>query len=387
MSSEVPPVHIGLRGIYVARTALSYIDGEKGRLIYRGYAIEDLAEYASFEEITYLLWFGKLPDKGELNGFREKLANEREIPDEVVDILKALPKDTHPMDALKVGVAALGPFDPDLPNIWGQHIHKKIEENLRIAIRILSKMPTVMAYFHRIREGKDIVRPKKDLSYAANFLYMMWGREPKDIEARLMDIALILHADHGANASTFACLVTASTLSDLYSAVVTGISTLKGPLHGGANEQALKMLMEIGSPEAARDYIKQKLERKERIMGFGHRVYKAYDPRARILKKYAGMLAKETGQENLFNTAVEVENVMIETLGTKGIFPNVDFYSGQVYHMLGIPTDIFTPIFAISRTSGWIGHVLEYWKENVLIRPRFLYTGPTKEEYVPLDRR
>ncbi len=387
MASEVPPVYIGLKGIYVAKTALSYIDGERGKLIYRGYSIEDLAEHSSFEEVTYLLWFGKLPNRKELEEFKENLSKEREIPEEVVEILRKLPKSSHPMDVLKTGVAALGPFDPDLPNIWGQHIHEKRAENLRIAIRILSKMPTIMAYFHRMREGKEIVHPRTDLSHAANFLYMMWGREPKDIEAKLMDVALILHADHGFNASTFACLVTASTLSDLYSAVVTGISTLKGPLHGGANEQALKMLMEIGSPDRARDYVKAKLERKERIMGFGHRVYKAYDPRARILKKYAEMLAKETGQENLFNTALEVEKVMIELLGKKGIFPNVDFYSGQVYHMLGVPTDIFTPIFAISRTSGWIGHVFEYWEENVLIRPRALYVGPMEAKYIPLDER
>ncbi len=387
MGLGVPPVYTGLKGIYAARTALSYIDGKKGRLTYRGYTIEDLAEHASFEEVTYLLWFGRLPNKRELDDFSKKLANEREVPSEIIDVLEALPKSTHPMDALKVGIAALGSFDPDLPSIWGQHIHKKKEDNLRIAIRILSKMPTIVGYFHRIREGRDIVHPRKDLTHAVNFLYMMWKREPKDIEAKLMDLALILHADHGLNASTFACLVTASTLSDLYSAVVTGISTLKGPLHGGANEQALKMLMEIGSPEAVRDYIKQKLGRKERIMGFGHRVYKAYDPRARILKKYARMLAKETGQEDLFNIAVEVERVMIEILGTKGVFPNVDFYSGQVYYMLGMPTDVFTPIFAISRASGWIGHVLEYWEDNVLIRPRALYVGPTGERYVPLDKR
>lgn len=387
MGLGVPPVYTGLKGIYAARTALSYIDGKKGRLTYKGYAIEDLAEHASFEEVTYLLWFGRLPNKRELDDFRKKLANEREVPSKILDVLEALPKSTHPIDALKVGVAALGSFDPDLPGIWGQHIHKKKEANLRIAIRILSKMPTIVAYFHRIRKGKDIVHPRKDLTHAVNFLYMMWGREPKDIEAKLMDLALILHADHGLNASTFACLVTASTLSDLYSAVVTGISTLKGPLHGGANEQALKMLMEIGSPDAVREYIKQKLERKERIMGFGHRVYKAYDPRARILKKYARMLAKETGQEDLFNTAVEVERVMIEILGTKGVFPNVDFYSGQVYYMLGMPMDVFTPIFAISRASGWIGHVLEYWEDNVLIRPRALYIGPTGERYVSLGKR
>ena len=387
MGLGVPPVYTGLKGIYAARTALSYIDGKKGRLTYKGYAIEDLAEHASFEEVTYLLWFGRLPNKRELDDFRKKLANEREVPSKILDVLEALPKSTHPIDALKVGVAALGSFDPDLPGIWGQHIHKKKEANLRIAIRILSKMPTIVAYFHRIRKGKDIVHPRKDLTHAANFLYMMWEREPKNIEAKLMDLALILHADHGLNASTFACLVTASTLSDLYSAVVTGISTLKGPLHGGANEQALKMLMEIGSPEAVREYIKQKLERKERIMGFGHRVYKAYDPRARILKKYARMLAKETGQEDLFNTAVEVERVMIEILGTKGVFPNVDFYSGQVYYMLGMPMDVFTPIFAISRASGWIGHVLEYWEDNVLIRPRALYIGPTGERYVSLGKR
>lgn len=387
MGSEVPPVYIGLKGIYVAKTAISYIDGERGRLIYRGYSIEDLAEHSTFEETAYLLWFGKLPNKGELEKFKEDLSKEREIPDEILDIIRKLPKSSHPMDVLKTGVAALGSFDPDLPDIWGQRINERRAENLKIAMRILSKMPTIVAYFHRIREGKDIVRPREDLSHAANFLYMMWGREPKEIEAKLMDMSLILHADHGFNASTFACLVTASTLSDLYSAVVTGISTLKGPLHGGANEQALKMLMEVGSPERAKDYVKEKLEMKERIMGFGHRVYKAYDPRARVLQKYAEMLSKETGQENLFKTALEVEKVMVELLGDKGIFPNVDFYSGQVYYMLGIPIDIFTPIFAISRAAGWIGHVFEYWEENVLIRPRAIYIGPMEARYVPIESR
>ncbi len=387
MGPEASPVYTGLKGIYVAKTSLSYIDDERRKILYRGYSIEDLAEHSTFEEVTYLLWFGKLPNKKELSEFKENLVTEREIPEEVVDIVNKLPKNAHPMDILKTGVAALGPFDSDLPSIWGQHIHERRAENLRIAMRIFSKMPAIMAYYYRMKENKDIVHPRKDLSHAANLLYMIWGREPNSIEAKLMDITLILHADHGFSASTFACLVTASTLSDLYSAVISGISALKGPLHGGASEQALKMLMEIGSPENAREYVKAKIERKERIMGFGHRVYKSYDPRVRILKKYIGMLAKETGQETLLNTALEVEEIMIELLGRKGIFPNMDFYSGQVYYMLGIPTEIFTPIFAISRISGWIGHVLEYWEQNILIRPRALYIGPMETRYTPLENR
>ncbi len=384
--SEVP-LHIGLRGIYVSKSSLSYIDGAAGKLIYRGYAIEDLAEKASYEEVLYLLWFGKLPNKKELEDIKTFMAEEREIPEQVVEVISKLPKDTHPMDVLRTGVSALSGFDPDLPKIWGPKINEYKEENVRIGLRITSKMPTIVAYFYRMREGKELIHPRKDLSHAANFLYMMWGREPTELEGKIMDMALILHADHGANASTFNCMVTASTLSDLYSSVVSGISTLKGPWHGGANEAALKMLLEIGSPDKAREYVEEKLRRKERIMGFGHRVYKAYDPRARILKKYAEKLAKETGNENLFQTALEVEKVMVELLGGKGIFPNVDFYSGQVYHMLGIPTDLFTPIFAISRVAGWIGHVLEYWEENVLIRPRFVYTGPMHQEFVPLEVR
>ena len=379
MSEEVV-VHKGLEGIYVKESTLSFIDGAQGRLYYQGYKIEDLAEHSTFEEVAYLLWNGRLPTKNELQELENMLAENRAIPDEVINIMKVMPKNSHPMDILKLAVAALGPFDPELDD--GSH-----EANYRKAIRLTAKFPTIVATWHHIRNGRDPVLPRKDLSHAANFLYMMFGKEPDELSAKVMDVALILHAEHGMNASAFSCVVTASTLSDIYSAIVSGIGTLKGPLHGGANERALKMLMEIGDPSKVEEYINNKLARKERIMGFGHRVYKAYDPRARIFKGYVEKLGQMKGETKLYEIAKEVERVVIEKLGHKGIFPNIDFYSGIVYNMLGIPTDLFTPIFAIARVVGWTAHVLEYLKENRLVRPRQYYVGELDKEYIPIDRR
>jgi len=256
---------------------------------------------------------------------------------------------------------------------------------MRKAMMILAKAPTIVAAWHSIRNDRDPIEPTNDLDHAANFLYMLNGEKPNELFSKIMDVALILHAEHGMNASTFAALVTASTLSDIYSAVVSGISALKGPLHGGANERALRMIMEVGCPENAESYVLRKLAKKERIMGFGHRVYKAYDPRAKILKEYARMLCEKKGEMNLYETAVKIEEVVLRELSKKRIFTNVDFFSGIVYHHLGIPSDLFTTIFAMARIVGWTGHVLEYWSENRIIRPRALYVGELDKQYLPME--
>ncbi len=381
--SQQPEIHKGLDGIIVATSKLSYIDGAQGKLYYYGYRIEDIAEHASFEEVAYLFWNGKLPTKSELEELKNMLKENRKLPQEVIDIMKKLPKNSHPMDVLKTAVAALTPFDPEIDD--NSH-----EANYRKAIRLTAKFPTIVAAWHNIREGREPIDPNPNLDHAANFLYMMFGEEPDEFKARTMDVALILHAEHGMNASTFSCIVTASTLSDMYSAITSGVATLKGPLHGGANERALKMLKEIGDVSNVEKYIDEKLAKKERIMGFGHRVYKAYDPRARIFKSYVEKIAEMTGDEEarkLFEIARKVEEVMIAKLGHKGIFPNIDFYSGIVYNALGIPSDLFTPIFAIARVVGWTAHVLEYLQENRLVRPRQLYVGELDREFIPIDKR
>ncbi|MGQ4891729.1 MAG: citrate/2-methylcitrate synthase [Candidatus Njordarchaeia archaeon] len=378
--SQQPEIHKGLDGIIVATSKLSYIDGAQGKLYYAGYRIEDIAKYSTFEEVAYLMWNGKLPTKSELEELSKMLKENRSLPSEVIEMMRKLPKNSHPMDVLKLAVSALGPFDPELSD--GSH-----EANYRKAIRITAKFPTIVATWHNIREGRDPIEPNPNLDHAANFLYMMFGEKPDEFKAKTMDVALMLHVEHGMNASTFSCIVTASTLSDLYSSITAGVATLKGPLHGGANERALKMLREIGNVDNVEKYIEEKLAKKERIMGFGHRVYKSYDPRARIFKSYVEKISEMTGDKTLFEIAKKVEEVMIAKLGAKGIFPNIDFYSGIVYNALGIPSDLFTPIFAIARVVGWTAHVLEYLQENRLVRPRQLFVGELDREYIPIDKR
>ncbi len=381
--TDLPKVEVkkGLDEVYVKETLLSYIDGANGKLYYHGYSIEDLAKHSTFEEIAFLMWYGRLPKKVEFEKFVNLLKSYRWISKDLVEYMKTLPKNAHPMDVLKLGIAAVALEDPELEDM-------SREANIRKAMRILAKAPTIVAAWHRIRNNLETIEPSMDLNHAANFLYMLKGEKPDEFSARIMDVALILHAEHGMNASAFAALVTGSTLSDIYSAVVAGISALKGPLHGGANERALKMIMEIGSPDKAEEYVLKKLARKEKIMGFGHRVYKAYDPRARILKEYAKQLSEMKGYEQLYKIAEKVEEVVIRELGaTKKVFPNVDFFSGIVYYSLGIPPDLFTSVFAISRIVGWTAHVLEYWTSNRIIRPRALYVGELGKKYVPIDAR
>ncbi|RKZ01475.1 MAG: citrate synthase [Candidatus Hydrothermota bacterium] len=374
------PFSRGLEGVPVAITAISHIDGKQGNLIYRGFPIEVLAQFSTFEETTYLLWFGDLPNKDELENFKRDLIEHRRIPDFMKECIGNIPRDTHPMEALRTCVSMLGCFDPD------KHDTSR-GARIRKAVRITAQMATIVAYAHRTRKGLELIDPNPNLSHAANLLYMLTGEVPDAETARLMDVILILHAEHGMNASTFAAMVIASTLSDMHSAIVGGIGALRGPLHGGANERVLEMIEEIGSVENVEPYIKNALAQRRRIMGFGHRVYKTYDPRARILKEYARKLSQKSGQTKWFEIAEKIEEVVIRELGAKGVFPNVDFYSAIVYKMLDLPKEIFTPLFAAARVAGWTAHVLEYLQNNRIFRPTSIYNGPTEVEYIPLEER
>ena len=370
----------GLENVVAAISAISAIDGKEGILIYRGIDIEALAKHSNFGESSYLLLFGDLPNKHELEHFCADLFGARELPENVVNCLKSLPPDPHPMDILKLALAHAALYDPDK-----NRMNRKAK--IRKAIRIIAQLPTITAFYHRARQGKEFIMPNPELDHAANFLYMLSGKEPDPEDAKIFDIALVLHLDHGLNASTFSALVTASTLSDMHSAIVSAIGTLKGPLHGGANERVLDMLEEIGRPEKAEKYIMNALKEKKKIMGFGHRVYKTMDPRAKILKEYAIKLSDKYNDRRLIDIALKVEEVMKREVSKKGIYPNVDFYSGIVYKFLGIPKDLYTPVFAIARVVGWTAHVLEYTEANRIFRPRVLYNGPIDREYIPLEQR
>jgi citrate synthase len=370
----------GLEGVIAARSTISYIDGQAGRLIYRGIPIEALTEESSFEEVSYLLLRGRLPTSAELDGFDRELKASRAVPETVLRIIGDLPA-ASPMAVLRTAVSAVGLFDPEAEA-------PSSEANMRKAIRLIAQFATIIAAIYRVRGGQKPIAPRQDLSHAANFLYMLNGAEPDATTARVIDVGLILHADHGFNASTFTARVVYSTESDMYSAITAAIGSLKGPLHGGANEQALRMLREIGTPDGAEAWYKQARAERRRVPGFGHRVYKAYDPRARILKRFAQELAEVQGEVDSFELSAKLEDLVINDLGlTRGIFPNVDFYSASVYHFLGIEPELFTPIFAMSRISGWAAHVLEQQAENRLFRPRSLYEGSMDAPYVPIDQR
>jgi citrate synthase len=366
----------GLEDVVVTTSAITFIDGRQGRLIYRGYDIRELVRYSTFEETAYLLWYGRLPRPAELQELSRKLAPLRELPSGVRKVLEALNPSTPPMEALRTGVSALSSFEPDEA--------KGPLTSIESALRLTAVLPTLLATFHRLRRGEPPVSPRSDLNHAANLLYMVTGEIPSITDAHVLDVALILHADHELNASTFSARVTASTLSDLYSAVTSAVGTLKGPLHGGANERVMTMVEEIGRPEAAEAYVLQKLQRHEKIMGFGHRVYKVEDPRATILREFARNLAREKGDALPYEILRKVEEVVHRE---KGLYPNVDLYSGPCYRLMGIPKDLFTPVFAASRVAGWTAHVLEEYADNRLIRPTARYTGPTELRYVPLDGR
>ena len=366
----------GLEGVVATQSKVSSIIDDQ--LTYVGYGIDDLAENASFEEVVYLLWHFRLPNEEELVELKNQLAENASIPQAVIDHFKTYPIDkVHPMAALRTAVSMLGLFDEEAD------VMDK-EANYRKAIRLQAKLPTIVAAFSRIRKGQEPVAPRKDLSIAANFLYMLSGKEPEPIAVEAIDKALVLHADHELNASTFTARVCVATLSDVYSGITAAIGALKGPLHGGANEAVMKMLTEIGSVENVDAYIGNALANKQKIMGFGHRVYRQGDPRAKHLKKMSKQLTTITGESKWYEMSEKIEGIVTSQ---KQLPPNVDFYSASVYHSLGIDHDLFTPIFAISRVSGWLAHILEQYENNRLIRPRADYIGPDKQKWTPIENR
>jgi citrate synthase len=368
----------GLKDVVLDTTESSYIDGEAGVLLYRGYNIHDLAQHSNFEEVCHLLLYGNLPTRSQLEQFNGRLTRYRKLPDEVIEIVR-LVKDAHPMDALRTGVSALSAFDPDTED-------NSRDANLRKSERLTAQIPTIVAAHHRIRRGFDHVAPRDDLGHAANFLYMLEGKDPPSEAVEAMDLDFLLHAEHGANASAFAARVTASTLSDMHSSIVTAIGTLKGPLHGGAAEAVQRMTAEIGDPSRADAYIRQKLDAKERIMGFGHRVYRAEDPRARHMREKSRVLGEKLGHKEWYQILTQVEKDMAP-YQSRGIFVNVDFYAGSVYALLGIPEDLFVPIFAVGRIPGWCIEILEQYENNMLIRPLLKYVGPMDLPFKPIEQR
>ncbi len=370
-------VQRGLEDVVALESKICFIDGKGGRLIYEGYDIRDLAERSSFEEVAYLLWYGRLPTAPQLEELSGRLRSMRALPDGVRRILEELPPTTPPMDALRTAVSALGSFESTAPVAAGP-------TGIGGAMRLTALLPTIVSEFHRRRNGRAPLPPRPELSHAANLLYLLTGTDSSPTDIRAMDVALILHADHELNASTFAARVTASTLSDLDSAVTSAIGTLKGPLHGGANERVMELLREIGSVDRAAAVITGKLARHERIMGFGHRVYKVEDPRATILRGWSRRIGEEKGNLLWFDLLRQVEQVVHQE---KGLYPNVDLYSGSIYALLGIPDDLFTPLFAMSRVVGWTAHVLEEYADLRLIRPKAQYVGPENLTYRPLGER
>jgi len=369
----------GLEGIVACTTRISSI--QDATLTYRGYTIEDLAENSTFEETSFLLWNDRLPTGPELEVFRKELLAASVLEPQVKDVMKALTKidsqKTHPMDYLRTVVSALSFADPDVADM-------SEAANRRKAVRLTGKISSIVAGYHRLRSGQDLIDPVQSKSLAWNFLHMLFGKEPSADHVRIMDTALILHADHEINCSAFSARVTSSSLSDLHSAIVSAIGTLKGPLHGGANEAVIKMLQEIGTIDKARGFIEQALNGKQKVMGIGHRVYKNGDPRARILRKISERITKETGKPELFEMSALIDDTMLDK---KGLMPNVDFYSATVYYSMGIPTDIFTPIFAASRIAGWCAHVIEQLSNNRIYRPRGEYAGKTGLVWKPVTTR
>lgn len=379
LTDKYPNYSPGLEGVIAGISTISEIDSDRSSLQYRGYDVHDLAEHGSFEETAYLLIYGKLPTQAELDAFKQTLSAEREVPEAVYTALKALPKETHPMDAIRTAFSVLAPFDPDYAAPATDDA-----ANVRKAVRIIAKAGTMVANGHRIRQGLEPIKPNPAHNTAENFLHLMSGAEPNAKTVEVMDASLTLYAEHGFNASTFACRVTVATLSDLYSGIVTGIGTLRGPLHGGANEEAMKMLLDIDQPANAQAWIDDALEGKKKIMGFGHREYKKRDSRAIYLTKVAKELGVEKGDTRFGDIADILEKTMEER---KNIFPNVDFPAAYAYYLLGIPIDLYTPIFVIARVSGWSAHAIEQLRNNRLIRPKAIYEGAANVDYVELGNR
>ncbi|HYR41997.1 MAG TPA: citrate synthase [Terriglobia bacterium] len=368
----------GLEDVIAGESGICYIDGEKGVLAYRGYNIHELAKNSTFEETCHLLWFGRLPKQAELDDTTKKLASNRAVPQQVLDFMKTLPKKALPMEVLRTAVSMLSMFDPEAEDM-------SADANLRKAMRLTAQTATLVTAFDRIRSGKEPVSPRADLSHAANFSYMLNGTLPHDTMTKALDLALILHADHELNASTFAGRVTAATLSDIYSAVTSAMGALKGPLHGGANEAVMRMLKQIGDPSRVDAYVHDMFAQKKKIPGFGHRVYHTEDPRATHLRRMSKEAGERAGQPQWYQMSERIEALV---KSEKGLNPNVDFYSATTYQVIGMPIDLFTPFFAVSRMSGWTAHILEQYSNNRLIRPRAEYIGPSPDlKWVPVNQR
>lgn len=370
----------GLEDVPVCESKIGYVDGEKGWLIYRGYEIADLIQFSTFEETSYLTLYGKLPTSAELSSFRQKLVQARDLPEGIFSVVRSLPANGNPMAAVRTTFSALGSFEKKADKF-------DLREWMEIGIRQISQLATIVGAVGRHRTNLPPIQPDPALGHTANLLWMLTGTKPSPKMIKVMDTAMILHVDHEMNASTFASMTVASSLADMYSAVTAGIASLKGPLHGGANEEVVKMLIEIGSVKNADAWLDNAFASKKKISGFGHRVYRTYDPRAVILKKYAEEAATESGKHHLFDIADRVEQRVVQQYGGKGIFPNVDFFSGIVYYCYGIAPELFTPLFAASRVTGWVARIVEYLQDNRLFRPRAIYTGDLKATYVPLDKR
>lgn len=380
-SSAGSAVATGLRGVVAAASSIGDVNGEKGELIYQGVNIHDLATKSTFEEVVFLLWNGRLPKKAELEELRKNLANSYELQWEIMELIKGIyarvPATAEPMDALRTVISAMAMFDPESRDL-------SREASIRVATRLTARFPTIVAAMDRARNNLDPVSPKPDLNIATNFLYMLKGEMPDEFDAHVMDVALILQADHELNASTFTARVVAGTLADMYSCVTAALGALSGPLHGGANTAVMKMLLEIGTIDNVEKYITDALARKRKIMGFGHAVYRTEDPRATHLRRLSKEMGERKGDTKWYDMTAMVEQLM---KNTKGLLPNVDAYSASTYYMMGIPLDLYTPIFAISRISGWTAHILEQYADNKLIRPRAEYVGPRNMPYVPIGQR
>ena len=370
-------VATGLRGVVAASSSIGDVNGEKGELIYQGLDIHDLATKSTFEEVVFLLWNGRLPNRAELDDLKKNLASSYEIPEWVRGPIEYFPKKAEPMDTLRTAVSALAFFDEEARDL-------SREASIRVATRLTARFPTIVAAIDRARNGKAPIKPNPNLNIATNFLYMLKGELPNEFDAHVMDVALILQADHELNASTFTARVVAGTLADMYSAVTAALGALSGPLHGGANTAVMKMLLEIGSLDRVESFVREALANKRKIMGWGHAVYRTDDPRATHLRKLSKEMGERKGDTKWYDMTAKVEEVMKRE---KGLLPNVDAYSASTYYMMGIPLDLYTPIFAISRISGWTAHILEQYANNKLIRPRAEYVGPCNVPYVPIDER
>jgi citrate synthase len=380
-SSAGSAVATGLRGVVAASSSIGDVNGEKGELIYQGLNIHDLATKSTFEEVVFLLWNGRLPTRAEFDELRKNLATDFELPWEATELIKGMyhrvPKNADPMAALRTVVSALGMFDEDAHDL-------SRESSIRVATRLTAQFPTIVAAIERARNNLEPIAPKPELNIATNFLYMMKGEMPDEFDAHVLDVALILQADHELNASTFTARVVAATLADMYSSVTAALGALSGPLHGGANTAIMKILLEIDSIDRVESYVKDALAKKKKIMGFGHAVYKTEDPRATHLRRLSQEMGQRKGDTRWYDVTAKLEEVMKRE---KGLLPNVDAYSASTYYMMGIPLDLYTPIFAISRISGWTAHILEQYGDNKLIRPRAEYVGPRNVPYVPIDQR